>query len=172
MGILVVALVLIIFNFIVMPKISNYLSRSVSILVIDDFLLEKIKFSEEPSGSSASGGKRYLFKDMTGGFPKKNSVRKRMSLEGILHEKTSSEKRLPFSKKELLYKYSFILKSGEKVFLGEIETHISGSFTSYIIYITKEINELRGATPLEYRKYLKGVVTHRRRSGKAFKNNI
>ena len=167
MGVIIVALILIVFNFFVMPGVSNYLSRSVSILVIDDFLLEKIKFSEDSRASADIEGKRYIFKDFTGSFPKKFSVRKMVSLEGILHEKTSSEKKLPFSKKELLYKYSFILKSGEKIFLGEIETHISGALTSYMIYITKEIDELKGATPSEYKRYLKGVIASRRRENRA-----
>ncbi len=166
MGVLLAVLILVVFNFVVMPRVSNYLSRSVSILVIDDFLLEKIKFSEDSKTASTTEGKRYIFKDLTGNFPKKFSVRKKMSLEGILHEKTSSEKRLPFSKKELLYKYSFILKSGEKIFLGEIETHISGTLTSYIVYITKEVDELGGATPLEYKRYLKGLIASRRRENR------
>lgn len=163
MGVLIALLILLVFNFLVMPRVSNYLSRSVSILVIDDFLLEKIKFSEEREEPTTPEGKRYIFKDLTGNFPKKSSVRRKMSLEGILHEKTSSEKRLPFSKKELLYKYPFILKSGEKVFLGEVETHISGSLTSYIISITREVDELMGATSAEYRRYLKGLIASRKR---------
>ena len=166
MGVLLAVLILVVFNFVVMPRVSNYLSRSVSILVIDDFLLEKIKFSEDSKTASTTEGKRYIFKDLTGNFPKKFSVRKKISLEGILHEKTSSEKRLPFSKKELLYKYSFVLKSGEKIFLGEIETHISGPLTSYMLYITKEVDELKGATPQEYRRYLKGLIASRRRESR------
>ncbi len=162
MGVLIAFLILLVFNFLVMPRVSNYLSRSVSILIIDDFLLEKIKFSEEGEASSTSEGKLYIFRDLTGNFPKKSSVMRKMSLEGILHEKTSSEKRLPFSKKELLYKYSFILKSGEKVFLGEVETHISGSLTSYIISITREVDELMGATSTEYKRYLKGLIASRK----------
>lgn len=162
MGVLIALLILLVFNFLVMPRVSNYLSRSVSILIIDDFLLEKIKFSEDREATPTSKGKRYIFKDLTGNFPKRSSVRREMRLEGILHEKTSSEKRLPFSKKELLYKYPFILRSGEKIFLGEVETHISGSLTSYIISITREVDELMGATSPEYRRYLRGLIASRR----------
>ena len=110
----------------------------------------------------------YFFNDLTGSFPKKLSQKKGMILQSILHEKTMAEKRMVFSKKELVYKYSFILKGTDnKIFLGEIDTHIFKSFSSYIIYITEELEELRGASSSECIKYLKELVAQRKRMEKA-----